>query len=176
MQTQWASKINPVMQNFNNSFTYDKDVNLIIQNPVLFPTPGGTASIFNYYEEGSFKANFNQSAGAGGTNTIYNILFTRIGKVVTLLVPAQSIVAGATSASVATDISMVPSRIAPVTADISVPCRVQSNGVQMNPGILTIGRDGSMTIFRIFDGSVTFGSGQTIGIFQRTLPVTYTIQ
>lgn len=148
LQTQWASQLNPLLQDSNSPSSY---------------------------EEGSFVANFNLAAGAGGSNTVYTIHFVRSGSLVTLMIPAQSIVGGATSATVATADNTIPSSLIPTT-NVSVPCRVQSNGIQTNPGLVTIGKQGGITVIRIFDASATFGSGQTIGIFQNTLPVTYTTQ
>lgn len=149
MQNSWASKLNPLFDQIS--------------------------TLQNQYEEGSFVANFNLAAGAGGTNTVYTITYARIGSIVTLLIPAQNIVAGATAATVATADNTIPSALIPKT-NISIACRVQSNGIQTSPGLLTLGKLGGITVIRIFDASATFGSGQTIGIFQNTLPVTYSIQ
>lgn len=149
MQNSWASKLNPLFDQIS--------------------------TLQGQYEEGSFVANFNMAAGAGGTNTVYTIHYARIGSIVTLSIPAQNIVAGATSASLSTADNTIPGGLVPKN-NTSIACRVQSNGIQTSPGLLTIGKQGGLTVIRIFDASVTFGSGQTIGIFQNTLPVTYSIQ
>jgi hypothetical protein len=109
-----------------------------------------------FYEEGSFVANFNTGMKTG-TNNI-TVLYKRVGKVVTLTLPATTVAtAGATANSWGTGSADVPASIRPVgTVYFAAPIRI-------NTGV-----DSILSNFRIFSSGLLYfshnGSGTwTIG-------------
>lgn len=144
-------------------------------NGVQLATTGGTPATLNAYEEGSFTANFNQNAGAGGTNTSYTVNFVQIGKTVTLLFPNMLITAGATVNRFATAAATLPTRIRPVTANVNGFLYGNVNGVDSaTPLQYTVGTGGAITIYRDGAEVTTFTSAAVSGPY--ACAVTYTIQ
>lgn len=128
-------------------------------NGITLPTSGGTAATLDHYEEGTFSADFNQNAGAGGTNvTGKTMSYRRIGKIVTLCFPSISnMTAGATSVIFATATGTLPSRLRPPTGvQFKFPAQAINNAVLQNSGQVQIMDDGMLRIFRDLQESTTF--------------------
>lgn len=126
-------------------------------------TPTGyTPSTISGYEEGTFTANFNQSAGAGGSSTSKTITFRVVGKVVFLNLPnCSDMTAGATSSEFSTATSTIPTRLLPIQNSMWMGRCSVNGAVQAAPGLIIVQTDGAIVIRRIPDSSANFTSGNT---------------
>lgn len=100
-----------------------------------------TPTLLNYFEETTFGATFTQS---GGYSQAVTVKATRIGKQVTLEIPAftATSTANATIVSGTTDI---PARFRPATENRSVAI-VSNNGVSTTLGAVWFGTGGQITV------------------------------
>lgn len=143
---------------------------------IKFATTGGTVTALDYYEEGSFSANFNQNAGAAGSGTTFTVNFVRIGKIVTLqFTNMQTMTAGATSTNFATAAATLAARLRPVTASVNqlVVCKVNGSD-SATPAQFNVGTGGAFSLFRDGANVTTFTSGAVSGPYGFSM--TYTIQ
>lgn len=114
-----------------------------------FPTTGGTPTTLDYYEEGTFTANFNADAGSGGSGTSFTAKFTRTGKMVMIQFP--SMVGMTTGAGAAADFATasgtVPSRLRPVANQYGMYLTSVS-GSTTNTGVWNILTNGTILLYR----------------------------
>jgi microcystin-dependent protein len=78
---------------------------------ISLPTSGGTASNLDYYETGTFPANFN--VGLSTNSNVITVSFVRVGKAVTLYIPQLITTATATVATSSTATGTIPTRLLP---------------------------------------------------------------
>lgn len=112
---------------------------------------GSTRWVTDYdYEEGTMAANFNQNAGASGSNLTATIGYIRVGKTVTLNFPDKSnITIGTTSSSLSTAAALLPTSIRPTADTVFWTHRPVVSGAAQNlPGLLSVGADGSLNVRR----------------------------
>lgn len=124
---------------------------------------------------GSFSANFNQGAGASGSNTTYTINWAMSGRQVTLVIPDQTMTAGATAAAFGTTSGVVPSTIMPATDHIFV-CRVRANNAaQSSPGYFVVTSGGTLQVTRSLDNATNWTATQANNGITSSLAVTYIV-
>lgn len=75
---------------------------------IVLPASGGTPTLLNYHEEHTQSTNF---TGPWASNQAADIRYTRIGRVVTMHIPA--VTAAATSATAVTMVDDIPARFRP---------------------------------------------------------------
>jgi hypothetical protein len=139
------------------------------------PTSGGTPTTLNYYEEGTFVANFNASAGVSGSNTSKTITYTRIGRMVTLYMAGiTNMTSGTTAVLFATAASTVPTRLIPAS-NLKWPTQaVFNNTFSTTCGEFAVQTDGSLRIFRDI-GESTSWTATTTNCGMADTAVTYSI-
>lgn len=124
-------------------------------------TSGYSATTLNYYEDGTFNISLSGPASSGS----FSITFSRVGKMVQLLMPN---VPGLTSTSATffSGSAQIPSRLRPAIT-IDQPIWVIDNSSwQTTPGRLLIGSNGDVSIYKTnqtgnFTASGTCGWGNT---------------
>lgn len=154
--------LNPSVAGNYNSFFDGSGVNFF-NGPIKLATSGGTPTSLDYYEAGTFSANFNAGAGAGGANTTKTVTYVRLGKMASVRIAPSSdnMTAGATSSAFATAVSTIPTRLLPAD-NYFVPQQININGsTQSVAGAFDIRTDGTLRIFANINGSSTFASGNT---------------
>jgi hypothetical protein len=133
---------------------------------ILLPTSGGTASSLNYYEESMTSIALAPSIG-GAYVYNNNVYIIRIGKLVTLRIPAFS--GNALGGyMIASSTSGIPLRFRPPTKLIFAIPIMMSNGTsainQIDPGQLMIYSTGEIRIYSSCGGNGVFTSGVGSGI------------
>lgn len=111
---------------------------------IWLPTASGTPSLLDHYQETTLNTSwtFNNS---GGTASATNVLARRVGKIVTITVPAVSDTPNASS-TVFTSNTALDDEYRPAT-QVATMCRVQENGVNLaTPGVLLIAASGFISI------------------------------
>lgn len=135
---------------------------------VSFATSGGTPTTLDYYEEGTFSANFNAGAGAAGSGTTFTVAFVRVGKVVTLTFPnMHTMTAGATATNFSTATGTVASRLRPsATASMNqmVLCKVNGSD-SATPCQFNVSSAGALSLYRDGANATTFTSASVSGAY-----------
>jgi hypothetical protein len=133
---------------------------------LLLPTSGGTPTTLNYYEEATTLIALAPSIGGA---YVYNgnVYLIRIGKLVTLRIPAFTGNAQG-GYMVAAAASGIPVRFRPLSNVVyAIPIMI-SNGTsginQSNPGQLVIVSTGEIRIYSSCSGSGIFTSGVGSGL------------
>jgi len=127
---------------------------------------GSSRWISHYDEEyGSFTANFNLGAGAGGSSTSYTLTYSRKYNVVYLRFPIITITAGATSASFRTTTSTLPSSITPSsdTPQQAIASNLLNSGTSNIMNVVQATTLGRIDIYRESNTGATFTSGTASG-------------
>jgi hypothetical protein len=123
---------------------------------VKYATTGGTATTLNYYEEKTFTNQafaFNGTGGASGDTK--TITVSKLGKVVTLYVPALTGTSRTTSTELKAS-AFLDSRFRPAN-DQQFPCVSQENGT-VTTGYLRVETDGSVSVTKTVT-STAWGTG-----------------
>lgn len=131
---------------------------------LFLPTTGGTPAILNYYEEYSPSITFTGGGTFTSTNTVY---FTRIGRVVTILVKDPIASAGTTGASgISCPGSTIPTRFNPVEMTghyLTISVHVNVNGTD-GRGVVIV--DPFVGRFNILNSQgAGFANGSTVIIY-----------
>ncbi len=120
---------------------------------ISLPTSGGTATTLAYYQESTQS---NTATGIWALGQALTLTFTRIGRIVTLIIPAVS--STSNTASTITFSTAIPTQYRPANA-IYVPFAVIDNGVNKN-GSLQIS---SASVIQI--ANVALATGNTFSAF-----------
>jgi hypothetical protein len=130
------------------------------------PTSGGTASLLNYNEDGSFSITL-----TGPVSLSPSVAFSRVGKVVTMTIQAAS--GTSTSGTFFFGAGQIPSRLRPSTAYDKVDIGIQDNGTyQSTPGRIIVDTNGDISIYKNFPGVNFTGSG---ACGWTNIPITYRV-
>lgn len=108
---------------------------------IQLPTSGGTAAPLSYNEENQTFA-MTMNAPDGTTHT-WNLIVTRVGKIVSITWPTLSVTA-TSAVTFSSSSSNLPSRWRPQN-QLQLPINVTNNSVNVS-GTMTIGTDGSITV------------------------------
>ncbi len=132
---------------------------LTILNTMILPTPGGTASSLNFYQEFSGTVDFTSTA-FNGTQTVA-VKLTRIGNKVTMLLSGFEAANNTLAGTIDAAAGSIPAQFRP-SESITLPMMVIFNagvGASICAGLLGVGSDGSMTV--TLNQSITI-SGVTV--------------
>ena len=141
------------------------NINVTGSSGLFLPTTGGTSSNLNYYEEfaNSNSVSSNAWGGVGGTVN-YNIV--RVGRSVTLIVPALFATAGGGVGPISLGAGTIPTRFLPSVNGTPIQIFGMSAGGQNNNAqadiVVTIVTDGSIVFYNSAPfGNFTGSGGQT---------------
>lgn len=117
---------------------------LTLNGGIKLPTTGGTADTLDFYETGSFTANFNTGMNTNTNN--YTINFTRLGNIVFLRFPDMRVSATATS-NVWEALAAVPARLRPASG-LRSSAALAVNANKTEAGSWFVATDGRLSIYR----------------------------
>jgi hypothetical protein len=132
----------------------------------------GGATALNYYREATHATTFTSNGTGGGTSSSVTLRITRVGRVVTVFIPAFSVSSG-TGASAINSNTDLPSWAFPNATASTINQNAVQGGTTSTESLWTRVNTGGDVFFNIRGGGTTFTNSVTIDMVDQY--ITYTV-